>query len=85
MASDVEVVEIQECYARNETKRGEPDQGGLLVQFDDLDEEWIPKSQIHNDSPVYKEGDRGALICTKWIADKKKITGRGTVRYVGGF
>ena len=83
MATDVEVVEISDCRARLETKKGERNQGGLLVQFDDLDEEWLPKSQISEDSEVYKEGTSGTLIVSKWIADKKNLTSRGEVRYIG--
>jgi len=45
----------------------------LLVEspeFDD-DGEWIPQSQIHDDSEVYKEGHTGTLVVTAWFARKK--------------
>ena len=34
---------------------------------------WIPKSQLHDDSEVYRKGDSGTLIITKWIAKQKGI------------
>ena len=32
---------------------------------------WVPKSQVHDDSEVYKEGDRGTLIISGWLAEQK--------------
>lgn len=44
----------------------------LLVSAPDfLEDEWIPHSQIHNDSEVYKPGTTGVLIVSDWFAEKK--------------
>lgn len=40
-----------------------------------LEEYWIPKSQISQRSEVQEKGDRGLLIITEWIADKKGLSG----------
>jgi hypothetical protein len=37
------------------------------------DEIWIPLSQIHDDSEVYKMGTKGTLIITEWLAKKKGL------------
>lgn len=34
-------------------------------------EEWIPKSQIHDDSEVWQGGCEGALIVTEWFAEQR--------------
>ena len=39
-------------------------------------EYWIPQSQIHDNSEVYKAGDTGKLIMSRWIAKKKDIEDR---------
>ena len=31
----------------------------------------IPKSQIHDNSEVYKAGTEGSLIVTEWLAEKR--------------
>lgn len=75
--SDVEVVDVEDCYARVETNKA------LLIQLPDDDEVWVPKSQIEDDSEVYADGHNGKLVCTKWIAEQKGFLNQGTVRYVG--
>ena len=43
----------------------------ILVEAPDFDKpEWIPISQIDNDSEVYKEGTEGDLIISDWLAEK---------------
>ena len=32
---------------------------------------WIPQSQIHDDSEVWRAGDTGRLVLTRWIARQK--------------
>jgi hypothetical protein len=44
----------------------------LLVKIYDQ-EVWIPKSQIHDDSEVYKADTEGTLIISEWIAEKKEL------------
>lgn len=47
---------------------------GLWVRIPDVDpdkDQFIPSSQIDDDSPVYKEGDEGDLIISGWFADQR--------------
>lgn len=39
-----------------------------------LDEFWIPKSQIHDDSEVFELGGKGTLVVSRWIAEQKGWT-----------
>mgnify|MGYP000871628334 CR=1 FL=1 len=32
---------------------------------------WVPQSQVHDDSDVWKEGDEGELVVTSWFAKKE--------------
>lgn len=34
---------------------------------------WIPKSQITDNSEVWKKDDKGLLVITEWIAIKKGL------------
>lgn len=36
-------------------------------------EVWIPQSQIHDDSEVWKEGDEGTLVIPEWLALDKGL------------
>lgn len=53
----------------------ESDSGkALLVKDDEGEEFWVPKSQIHEDSEVYKPSgpnSYGRLIVTQWLANEK--------------
>lgn len=35
---------------------------------------WIPKSVIHDDSEVYKDGDSGTLVLKEWFAEKEGLS-----------
>ena len=35
------------------------------------EEYWVPRSHIHDDSEVWKQGDEGMLVVTEWLAIKK--------------
>lgn len=37
-------------------------------------ERWIPKSQIHDDSEVWRAGQSGKLVITGWFADKEGLS-----------
>ncbi len=37
------------------------------------EEHWLPQSHINADSEVFKRGDSGKLIITKWIACKRGL------------
>ncbi|OHD23869.1 MAG: hypothetical protein A2Y38_17420 [Spirochaetes bacterium GWB1_59_5] len=45
----------------------------LLVDVDGT-QHWIPQSQIHDNSEVYKAGTEGILIITDWIAKQRNLT-----------
>lgn len=34
---------------------------------------WIPKSVIHDDSEVWREGDTGTLVLPEWFAVKARL------------
>lgn len=58
------VIEKAECLKQSEK--------AILVSAPDFDDdEWIPQSQITDDSEVWKEGDEGKLVVTEWFAEKK--------------
>jgi hypothetical protein len=62
---DDDDVRFTQCKAIKETPEA------LLVYIDALDQEiWVPKSQITNDSEVYKMKTEGDLVVTRWFADK---------------
>ena len=42
----------------------------ILVEIDD-EKHWVPKSQIHDDSEVWKKGQSGTLIVSQWYAEQK--------------
>lgn len=45
---------------------------GIWVTANDLDgQEFIPQTQIDDDSEVYKKGTEGTLIVTDWLARKR--------------
>ena len=37
------------------------------------DRHWIPQSQVHDDSEVYKNGTRGTLVISQWIAQARGL------------
>jgi hypothetical protein len=66
--------DIEDAVCVLESKSGK----ALLIAapfFAELGEEngkkMIPKSQITDDSEVYKVGDEGTLIVTEWLAEKE--------------
>lgn len=44
----------------------------IFVEIEDQ-EVWIPKSQLHDDSEVYKADTEGTLIISEWIAKQKEL------------
>lgn len=60
-------VTFEGCEAVAETIKG------LLVAMSDGAQVWWPKSQIHEDSEVYKMGTDGKLVVTEWIAEQKGL------------
>lgn len=47
-------------------------EAALLIRIDGA-EHWIPKSQISDDSEIWKQGDKGMLVVTEWIATQKGL------------
>ena len=45
----------------------------LLCKFATGEQEWIPKSQIDDDSEVYKAGTDGVLVIPEWLALEKSL------------
>ena len=39
---------------------------------------WIPTSQVHDDSEVYKPGTAGVLVIPRWVAEMKELPYRET-------
>lgn len=35
---------------------------------------WIPQSQVHDNSEVWKEGDTGRLVVSLWFAEQRGWT-----------
>jgi len=58
-----ETVQIQNAKALRETEKA------LLVEIEG-EEVWLPKSQIDDDSEVYKEDTEGTLVIPLWLAEK---------------
>lgn len=50
------------------------DSGTAILCEVDGEEVWIPKSQIDDDSEVYKAGTDGKLIIPEWLATDKGLT-----------
>jgi hypothetical protein len=58
----------------------ETDKGLLICRLEDFDEDnrkipkdkkyWLPKSQIHDNSEVWKNGDSGVLVIPLWLAEQ---------------
>lgn len=67
--ADEETFSIEDCKGIAETDKA------VRVEFEDEDgvpqKEWVPRSQIHDDSEVYGDGHEGTLVVTAWIAKQK--------------
>jgi hypothetical protein len=63
-------VKFDDIKCRRETK------DAILVEIDGR-EMWVPKSQVHDDSEVYKSGTEGNLIISRWLAEKEGLEDEG--------
>lgn len=59
-------VRIEDVYAKKKTDKA-------LICVIDGDDYIIPDSQITDDSEVWQEGQRGDLVITDYIAEKKGL------------
>jgi len=61
-----EIVEFEDVTSINDTPLA-------LCCFIEGKNVWIPKSQIHTDSEVYRKNQSGKLIISRWIAEQKGL------------
>lgn len=64
MRDDEDTVEFDDVTATAETDKA-------LCCLVEGESHWIPKSQVHDNSEVYKKGHKGRLVVTQWIAEQK--------------
>lgn len=57
-----------ECIRETHKSDGKP--GALLIKFETGRETWIPRSVIHDNSEVWKEGQDGEVTVVAWWAEK---------------
>jgi hypothetical protein len=63
---------IERTFTVKEAKCTRASEKAILVEAADFDEPvWVPVSQVHDDSEVWKVGDEGKLVVTQWIAEQK--------------
>lgn len=43
----------------------------VMCIFQDGRKVWVPQSQIHEDSEVWRKGDFGILVISEWFAIEK--------------
>lgn len=60
----------REGYSMGEGKCIRETDAAILVRVDG-EQHWIPKSNISDDSEVYKNGDEGGVVITQWLAEQK--------------
>ena len=69
MPRDEHKVEFENCYCNGETAKAIH----VFGASDNDDGNWIPKSVVHDDSEVYKQGDEGKLVLEEWFALKEGL------------
>ena len=45
----------------------------IRVALETGEDIWIPKSLVHDDSEVWKEGQEGDVVVAEWWAEKEKL------------
>jgi len=45
----------------------------ILVRLQDGDEQWFPKSVVHDDSEVFEKGQTGEIVVSGWFAEKQGL------------
>jgi hypothetical protein len=66
-----DLVEIDDCVCSIATNKA------ILVACEG-EEAWVPTSQIHDHSEVYKPGTAGVLVIPRWVAEMKELPYRET-------
>jgi hypothetical protein len=64
--SGYDPVEIDDVTVERET-------AAAILCLIDGEGVWIPKSQIHDDSEVWKSGTEGKLVIPIWLAEEKEL------------
>lgn len=65
MSSKEAGVSLGQGIATAETEKA------LKVVLEDLHQHcWIPKSQIHDDSEIWRNGQSGVVVVSRWMADQ---------------
>lgn len=62
-----EVAEFEDVTVKAQTERA------ILCEIDG-EEHWVPQSQVHDVSEVWKKGDTGKLVVARWWAVKEGLT-----------
>jgi hypothetical protein len=65
------LVEVDNCVCSTTT-------GKAILVACEGEEVWVPTSQIHEDSEVYKPGTEGILVIPQWVAEMKELPYRET-------
>jgi hypothetical protein len=71
MPRDEEGFTIENVRAIRGTDRALLVRGDFFDNYTGTGEQWIPKSQIHDDSEVYEVDHEGKLVVKKWLAEKE--------------
>jgi hypothetical protein len=61
---DEDTVEFDDVAAVGETDKA-------LCCLIESETHWVPKSQIHDNSEIYKKGHEGRLVVSRWFAEQK--------------
>lgn len=63
---DEQKAEFDDVFVKAETPKA------ILVEIEN-EEHWIPQSQVHADSEVWRVNDEGKLVVTRWWAEKEGL------------
>jgi hypothetical protein len=44
----------------------------LIPEVDEEEPQWVPQSQVHDDSEIWRKGDAGTLTITQWWAERQE-------------
>ncbi len=59
------IYSIENCEVVKDTGKA------ILVESPELEEPlWVPQSQVHPDSEIWEEGQKGTLVISEWFAEK---------------
>ena len=66
-ATDIEATDIEGVIAIKETAHA------ILIRRPTGAKHWIPKSLVHEDSEVWRDGDYGRLVVATWFVEREGI------------